>query len=108
MLGQLQKEGVQWVINTGRDLSSVMEGMARARLTVKPDFLVVVERDIYIHQGAQYEASQEWNDGCREAHEMLFARVREDVPRLVAWVSQRFRAALYEDAFSPFCLIAEN
>ena len=35
-------------------------------------------------------------------------RVREDVPRLGAWVSQRFRATLYEDAFSPFCLIAEN
>ena len=32
----------------------------------------------------------------------------DDVPRLVAWVSERFRAALYEDAFSPFCLIAGN
>src|SRR6185503_6486924 len=103
-----QSQGASWVINTGRDLSSVMEGMARARLSIKPDFLVVVERDIYVHAGAQYEACQEWNDRCREEHQTLFTRVRDDVPRLVAWVSQRFRAALYEDAFSPFCLIAEN
>jgi hydroxymethylpyrimidine pyrophosphatase-like HAD family hydrolase len=81
---------------------------ARARLSIKPDFLVVVERDIYFHEGAQYEACAEWNNGCKSAHAELFERVRSDVPRLVDWVSKRFRAALYEDDFSPFCLIADN
>src|SRR5690349_13545159 len=104
LIGDLQQQGAKWVINTGRDLSSVMEGMARARLTVKPDFLVVVERDIYFHEGAQYEACAHWNEGCRSAHAELFEHVRSDVPRLVDWVSKRYRAALYEDAFSPFCL----
>ena len=108
LIGDLQRQGAKWVINTGRDLSSVMEGMARARLSVKPDFLVVVERDIHVHTGAQYEASAGWNRGCQQAHEALFERVRGDVPRLVDWVSKHFRAALYEDAFSPFCLIAEK
>jgi hypothetical protein len=108
LIGDLQERGAKWVINTGRDLSSVMEGMARARLSIKPDFLVVVERDIYFHEGTRYEACAEWNHGCKTAHERLFARVRQDVPRLVDWVSKRFRASLYEDDFSPFCLIAEN
>jgi hydroxymethylpyrimidine pyrophosphatase-like HAD family hydrolase len=108
LIGDLQRQGAKWVINTGRDLSSVMEGMARARLSIKPDFLVVVERDIYVHEGVQYEPCVEWNHGCRAAHDELFARVRGDVPRLVEWVSKRFQAALYEDEFSPFCLIAES
>jgi hypothetical protein len=108
LIGDLQQQGAKWVINTGRDLSSVMEGMARARLSIKPDFLVVVERDIYFHEGAQYEACADWNHGCKKAHEELFNRVRTDVPRLVDWVSKRFRASVYEDNFSPFCLIAEN
>jgi hydroxymethylpyrimidine pyrophosphatase-like HAD family hydrolase len=108
LIGELQRQGARWVINTGRDLSSVMEGMARARLSIKPDFLVVVERDVYFHKGAQYEACVDWNDGCRSAHEELFARVREDVPRLADWVSRHFRATLYEDDFSPLCLIAES
>lgn len=108
LIRELQDGGSKWVVNTGRDLSSVMEGMARARLTVRPDFLVTVEREIYFHEGAQYEACLEWNRGCRMAHQDLFACVRPDVPRLVDWVSKRFRAALYEDEFSPFCVVAES
>ncbi len=108
LLGDLQRRGAKWVINTGRDLSSVMEGMARARLGVKPDFLVTVERDIYAHVDSQYEACAAWNDGCKQAHGELFARVRPDVPRLTEWIAKRFRASLYEDEFSPFCLIAES
>ena len=108
LIGGLQEQGAKWVINTGRDLPSVMEGLARARLSVRPDFLVVVEREIYLHEGAQYLACVEWNRGCKTAHEELFATLRRDVPRLADWVSRRFRATLYEDDFSPFCLIAES
>ena|SRR5438477_3897976 len=108
LIGDLQRQGVKWVINTGRDLSSVMEGMARARLSIRPDYLVVVERDIYFHQASQYLASEQWNHGCKLAHEELFARVTVDVPRLVDWVQKRFSATLYTDDFSPFCMIAEN
>jgi len=108
LIADLQRQGAKWVINTGRDLSSVMEGMARARLSIKPDYLVVVERDIYVHEGSQYEACADWNAGCKSAHQTLFHRVRPDVPGLIEWVDKRFRATLYEDAFSPFCLIAEN
>jgi hydroxymethylpyrimidine pyrophosphatase-like HAD family hydrolase len=108
LLAELQAKGTKWVINTGRDLSSVMEGMARARLIVKPDFLVVVERDIYALEGSRYEPCSAWNNTCHQAHTSLFERVRGDVPRLINWVSQRFRATLYEDDFSPFCLIADS
>jgi hypothetical protein len=108
LIGDLQRQGAKWVINTGRDLSSVMEGMARARLTIRPDYLVVVERDIYFHEASQYLASEKWNQSCKTAHAELFARVAGDIPRLVDWVSKRFSATLYEDDFSPFCMIAEN
>ncbi len=108
LIGTLQQQGAKWVINTGRDLSGVMEGMARARLTIKPDYLVVVERDIYVHTGSQYDPSTDWNAACHASHEKLFADVRPAVPSLVDWVSKRFKASLYEDAFSPFCLIAES
>lgn len=108
LLGDLQRQGAKWVINTGRDLSSVMEGMARARLTVRPDYLVVVERAIYVHEGSQYVECAQWNQGCERSHEDLFERIQPDVPRLCGWINERFRATLYEDDYSPFCLIAEN
>jgi hydroxymethylpyrimidine pyrophosphatase-like HAD family hydrolase len=38
----------------------------------------------------------------------LFARIKSDLPRIVAWISARFHARIYEDPYSPFCLIAGN
>jgi len=108
LIGDLQRQGAKWVINTGRDLSSVMEGIARARLTIRPDFLVVVEREIHLLDGTQYVGCNAWNELCTSDHAGLFARIREDVPRLAAWVDKHYPANVYEDPWSPFCLIARS
>jgi len=108
IIGRLQEAGARWVINTGRDLSSLLETLGRARLRVRPDYLVVVEREIYVHDKSQYSGLEDWNRACAQAHAGLFARVRADLPQLVAWVNERFDASVYEDSYSPFCLIAES
>lgn len=108
IISDLQAQGVIWIINTGRELSSLMEALGRARLSVKPDYLVLVEREIYCHEDSQYVGLTDWNQRCAEAHAALFAQVREHVPALMAWVNERFTATLYEDPYSPFCLIAEK
>ncbi len=108
IIGSLQAEGAKWVINTGRDLSSLMETMGRAQLTIHPDYLVIVEREIYQRDGSRYVGLEGWNRGCTQAHEELFARVGPDVRRLMEWVDERFVATLYVDPYSPFCLIAES
>jgi len=108
LIGQLQERGAKWVINTGRDMSSLMESLARARISIQPDYLVLVEREIYCHDGSWYVGMDEWNQDCARDHKELFVRVRADLPELTAWVSARFRATVYEDAHSPFCLIAGN
>ena len=108
LIGALQSEGATWVINTGRDMSSLMEALGRARLSIRPDFLVLVEREIYRHEGAQYRSVEDWNRRCRQDHEELFQRIRDDLAGLVAWVNDGFDATVYADAYSPFCLIAEN
>lgn len=108
LIGSLQAQGARWVINTGRDMSSLMETLGRAHLTIRPDFLVLVEREIYRHEASQYVGVEDWNRQCHQAHTELFARVRPDLPRLVEWINAHFDATVYEDAFSPFCLIAAN
>jgi HAD superfamily hydrolase (TIGR01484 family) len=102
----LQSAGAKWVINTGRDLSSLMEALGRADVEVEPDYLVLVEREIYRHSGSEYRGFEAWNAGCTSAHAELFARVKPHLPRLVAAISARFPARIYEDAYSPFCLVA--
>lgn len=108
LIGQLQQQGAKWIINTGRDLPSLMESIARARLSVWPDFLGLVEREIYVRQGHEYHPSPAWNQQCQKDHQQLFDTVRADVPRLMQWVEERFNATLYEDAYSPLCMIASN
>jgi hypothetical protein len=108
LIGNLQARGVCWVINTGRDMSSLMETLGRAHLSIRPDFLVLVEREIYRHEASQYVSVEDWNRRCHAAHAELFSRVRSDLPRLTAWINARFDATVYEDAFSPFCLIAAS
>jgi hydroxymethylpyrimidine pyrophosphatase-like HAD family hydrolase len=106
LIGELQAEGVKWVINTGREMTSLMEALARAGITVEPDYLVLVEREIYQHHGSLYVGLEPWNGACSGTHAELFARIRPDLPRLVAWINARFHTRLYEDSYSPLCLIA--
>ncbi|MCL4787240.1 MAG: HAD-IIB family hydrolase [Verrucomicrobia bacterium] len=108
LIGDLQARGAKWVINTGRDMSSLMEALARARIAIQPDYLVLVEREIYRHDGVRYAPDEAWNGACARDHAELFARVRPAVAELTDWVNAQFRATVYEDAFSPFCLIAGN
>lgn len=106
LISDLQARGAKWVINTGRDMSSLMEALARAKISVQPDYLVLVEREIYRHDGVRYAPVEHWNVACDRDHAELFARVRPEVAALTEWVNSRFRATVYDDVWSPFCLIA--
>jgi len=108
LIGEMQRRGVKWVINTGRDMSSLMEALGRSGVDIEPDYLVLVEREIHCHQDSQYLSLEEWNVPCHRAHAEIFSKVKKDLPKLVSWIEERFHARIYEDAYSPFCLIAGN
>ena len=108
LIGDLQRRGAKWVINTGRDMSSLMEALARAHISIQPDYLILVEREIYVHDGVRYAPVEDWNRACATDHATLFAQVQPRVPELMDWVNARFSAMVYADAYSPFCLIADN
>ena len=108
LIGDLQRRGAKWAINTGRDMPSLMEALQQARLKIRPDFLVLVEREIHLQDGGGYVGLESWNSRCALSHEALFAQVRVDLPRITNWINNRFSATIYEDPYSPFCLIAGN
>jgi HAD superfamily hydrolase (TIGR01484 family) len=108
IIGRLQSKGMIWVINTGRDLPSLLSSLDRARLPNWPDFVVTVEREIHERRDSEYVGLAEWNARCGQEHERVFAQVRPDVPRLADWINGRFEAKVYEDAYSPLCLIAQS
>ncbi len=108
VIADMQSQGAKWVINTGREMASLMEAIGRAKIPIEPDYLVLVEREIHCHDGIRYVGLEEWNSECTRSHEKLFAQILSDLPRITDWINARFHATVYEDAFSPFCLIAGN
>lgn len=108
LLAHFQRQGAKWIINTGRDLSSLLETLGRAQLPIQPDYLVLVEREIYAHDGVRYVPDPGWNGACDAAHNALFARVQPDLPGLTAWISARQPAVVYDDPFSPLCVITRT
>ena len=108
LIGALQERGVAWVINTGRDLTSLMETLTKASLKIRPDYVVVVEREIYELKESDYVSVRDWNDRCTQVHSELFEKVRPHLPRIHGWINSRYKAQVYEDPYSPFCLIAEK
>lgn len=106
LIGDLQQRGAKWVINTGRDMSSLMEALGRSGIEIEPDFLVLVEREIYLHHDSRYLALDPWNANCTNDHRALFEVVTPMLPDIIDWINERYHARIYEDPYSPFCLIA--
>lgn len=104
----MQAVGVTWVINTGRDLASLMESMGRAHLRVRPDFVVTVEREIHRHVGGHYEPVEPWNGNCVREHNALYLTHSETLARLSAMMETRYDATFYSDMWSPICVIART
>lgn len=108
LIADLQKRGAKWLINTGRDLSSLMETLGRSGLTIEPDYLVLVEREIHCHNHSSYVGLNDWNSACTQIHAKLFARLAGDVPQLIEWINTRFHVQIYRDSYSPLCLVASS
>jgi hydroxymethylpyrimidine pyrophosphatase-like HAD family hydrolase len=82
--------------------------LGRAHIAIEPDYLVLVEREIHVHDGSQYHGLEPWNRECTRLHAEVFKRIQGALPALVDWISSRFHARIYEDPYSPLCLVASN
>ena len=107
-IAALQGRGVKWVINTGREMQSLMESLGRSGATVRPDYLVLVEREIFINDRGHYVPVEPWNTRCHEDHARLFAGMADLLPDLLEGLQSRHDAIFYDDPWSPLCVIARN
>ena len=107
-IATLQARGVRWVINTGREMQSLMETLGRSGATVRPDYLVLVEREIFVNDRGHYVPVEPWNTHCHQDHARLFASMAESVPDLLEGLQSRHDAMFYDDPWSPLCAIARS
>jgi len=108
VLLEFQSAGGKWVINTGRDLASLLEELARCGVTVQPDYIVAVEREIHIREGSQFKPHIRWNAECTAKHELLANRIKDDLPAISSWIRNHSRASAFSDVYSPLAVIASD
>ena len=107
-LARLQEAGTLWVINTGRDLASLLESMGRAHMRVRPNYIVAVEREIFKYAEHRYEPVEPWHTRCHRDHAELFGSLAIEIGDLMRHLSSKYDATFYSDAWSPLCVIARN
>ncbi len=74
-LVELNRRGVLWAVNTGRELAHIVEGLREFAFPVEPDFVLTAEREVF-HRGANglWQDFGDWNARCTVAHNELFEK----------------------------------
>lgn len=107
-LAAARGQGARWVINTGRELESVVKEIQSCKIDPLPDFIITLERHIHLRGEGSYQEHLDWNRACHADHHSLFRRAATPLKRIREWVQSRFTAQLYGDCWSPLCIIAQH
>lgn len=82
-LTEYKENGGLWVINTGRTLEHMIEGLELFQCPVAPDYLITIEREIYVFdKNGTWRDFGDWNAKCREQHELLMRESEALVRRI--------------------------
>ena len=78
LIGQLQRDGALWTINTGRSVDLLESGLIDLSFPMRPDFILTSERDVFRpgQNGEKWEAYGDWNERCAREHAELFTSAK--------------------------------
>ena len=107
-IAAFQARGGLWVINTGREMAGLMEALGRGRFRIQPDYVILVEREIYRRDLGIYAPIEPWNSQCAQDHSRLFDDLSSDLSLLLRRLNSTYDASFYADPYSPICAIAQS
>jgi hydroxymethylpyrimidine pyrophosphatase-like HAD family hydrolase len=99
---------VYWIINTGRTYESLHDELLRRKVPFWPDWIVSMEREIWLVRDKRGVGWFEWNRKCELMHSQLFASVKPVWSLVEDFVVKHTNAEVVEDAGSPLGIIASS
>ncbi|MGI8436728.1 MAG: HAD family hydrolase [Chthoniobacterales bacterium] len=110
LIGDLQKRGTIWAINTGRSRDLLESGLTDFDFPVRPDFILTSERDVFrpAENGQRWEAFGDWNNRVARDHAELYASASSIYAEVVQFVERETSARVLHDARGPEGLIAQD
>ena len=97
LIGDLQRAGAVWAINTGRSVELLESGLLDFEFPIRPDFILTSERDVFRpskNGGGAWEPFGDWNERCAREHEELFSSARSVLAEVVDFVNRKTKARL--------------
>ena len=96
ILTVLRGRGVRWVINTGRSIPWLDDGIKVFNLPVHPDYAITMEREVFrpASDGRGWEDFGDWNAVCARRHRELFDAAGPLLAELSAFVERETDAEL--------------
>jgi HAD superfamily hydrolase (TIGR01484 family) len=110
LIGELQKAGATWAINTGRSVDLLESGLTDFEFPIRPDFILTNERDVFRpgSNGTKWEPFGDWNERCACEHAELFNSSQSVLAEVVDFVNQRTKARVIYDSTDPIGLVASS
>ena len=109
LFASLQRCGVLWAVNTGRDLRFALDGLREFKFPIEPDYILTNEREIF-HRNphGEWQDYGDWNHRCIQAHERMFQNEAPFLDEMLRFVRTETRAeTIYEDN-KPVGLMAQD
>jgi HAD superfamily hydrolase (TIGR01484 family) len=103
LIGELQRAGALWTINTGRSVELLESGLLDFEFPIRPDFILTSERDVFrpSRNGGKWEPFGDWNDRCAQAHAELFNSAQSVFAEIIDFLNRRTTArVIYFGAFA--------
>ena len=96
LIGDLQKTGVLFAINTGRSVELLESGLADFSFPMRPDFILTSERHVFRpgSNGEKWEPFGDWNERGDLEHRELFQSAQPVLAEIVDFVTQKTKARL--------------
>lgn len=103
-----QRGPVYWIINTGRTYESLHDELTLRQAPIWPDWIVAIEREIWLVRNRRAVGWFEWNRKCELMHTQLFESVNPVWKFVEDYIVHHTNAQLVEDAGSPLGIIASS
>ena len=110
LIGDLQKDGVLFAINTGRSVDLLESGLSDFSFPMRPDFILTSERHVFRpgQNGEKWEPFGDWNERGDRAYTQLFHSAQSVLAEIVDFVTQKTKARLLYHSEGLEGLVAES
>ena len=109
LFAELQRCGVLWAVNTGRDLRFALDGLRQFEFPMEPDYILTNEREIF-HRNphGEWQDYGDWNRRCSLAHDRMFQNEAPFLDEMLRFIRAETRAEPIYENDKPVGLMAQD